>query len=41
MINLESFISKYVTERDSSLFARDVQNNSEALKKTICGKTML
>ena len=41
MINLEQFISKYVTERDSSLFAKDIKDNSEALTKAICGKTML
>lgn len=41
MINLEQFISKYVTERDSSLFARDIQNNSEALTKAIKDKSML
>ena len=26
MTNLEQFISQYVTESDSSLFARDIQN---------------
>lgn len=41
MINLESFISKYVTERDSSLFAKDIQNNSIALTKAIKGKSLL
>ncbi len=41
MINLEQFISKYVTERDSSLFARDIQNNSVALTKAIKDKSML
>ena len=41
MINLEQFISKYVTERDSSLFSKDIQNNSKALKKAIGDKTML
>ena len=41
MINLEQFISKYVTERDSSLFARDIKNNSDALTKAIGGKSML
>lgn len=41
MINLEQFISKYVTERDSSLFARDIANNSDALTKAIKNKTML
>ena len=41
MINLEQFISKYVTERDSSLFLKDILNNFEALKKAINGKTML
>ncbi len=41
MINLEQFISKYVIERDSSLFERDIQNNSLALTKAIKDKTML
>ena len=41
MIGLEQFISKYVTERDSSLFARDIQNNFDALTKAIKDKTML
>ena len=41
MINIEQFISKYVTERDSSLFERDIQNNSAALSKSIKNKTML
>lgn len=33
MINLEQFISEYVTERDSSLFARDIQNNFNHFQK--------
>ena len=41
MINLEQFISKYVTERDSSLFARDIQNNFDVLTKAIKDKSML
>lgn len=41
MINLEQFISKYVTERDSSLFAKDIKNNSSNLAKAINGKSML
>lgn len=41
MIGLEQFISKYVTERDSSLFARDIQNNFDALTKAIKDKSML
>lgn len=41
MINLEQFISKYVTERDTSLFSKDIQNNSTALTKAIKDKTML
>ena len=41
MVNLEQFISKYVTGRDSSLFARDVQKNSVALSGAACGKSML
>ena len=41
MINLEQFISKYVTERNTSLFSKDIQNNSTALTKAIKDKTML
>ena len=41
MTNLEQFISQYVTERDSSLFATDIQNNFDALTNAIGGKTML
>ena len=41
MINLEQFISKYVTGRDSSLFAKDIKNNSSNLAKAINGKSML
>ena len=41
MINLEQFISKYITERDSSLFGKDIQNNSQALSRAINGKSML
>ncbi len=41
MVNLEQFISKYVTGRDSSLFARDIQKNSVALSGAVCGKSML
>lgn len=41
MINLEKFISKYVIERDSSLFSNDIQNNSKSLSKAIKGKSML
>ena len=41
MINLEKFISKYVTERDSSLFQKDIENNNDALTKAIKDKTML
>ena len=41
MLNLEHFISKYVTERDASLFEKDIRNNSEALTKAIKDKTML
>ena len=41
MLNLEQFISKYVTERDSSLFEKDIKNNSAALTKAINGKSML
>ena len=41
MINLEQFISKYVTGCDSSLFAKDIKNNSSNLAKAINGKSML
>ena len=41
IFNLDSFISKYVTERNLSLFDRDIKNNSEALTKAIKDKTML
>ena len=41
MINLEQFISTYVTERDFSLFAKDIENNKEALSKSIKDKSML
>ncbi|MCR5765694.1 MAG: polysaccharide biosynthesis protein [Treponema sp.] len=41
MINLEQFISTYVTERDSSLFDNDIKNNYEKLTKAIKDKTML
>ena len=41
MINLEQFISQYVTERDSSLFEKDIKNNSASLTKAIFGKSML
>ncbi len=41
MLNLEQFISRYVTGRDSSLFEKDIQNNRIALTKAISNKTML
>lgn len=41
MFRLEEFISKFVIERNSSLFEKDIENNFEALSNSICGKTML
>lgn len=41
MINIEQFISTYVTQRDSSLFAKDIQNNHTALTNAIKDKTLL
>lgn len=41
MKNLEQFISKYVTERDTSLFENDIRNNIGALTDAIEGKSML
>lgn len=41
MLNIESFISKYVTGRATSLFEKDIRSNSSRLADAISGKTML
>ena len=41
MINIERFISKYVTGRDSSIFENDINNNINSLVHAIKDKTML
>lgn len=41
MFNLEQFISKYVTHRESSMFLDDINRNREALTSKIKGKKVL
>lgn len=40
-MNLDSFVKKYVIERDESLFSRDIIENSEKLSREIKGKSLL
>lgn len=40
-MNLDSFVKKYVIERDESLFAKDIIKNSETLSKEIKGRSVL
>lgn len=40
-MNLEQFVKKYVIERDKSLFAQDIANNSNELSKEIKDKSLL
>lgn len=41
MINLDNFISKYVTKREESMFSSDIQKNDENLRKKIREKSVL
>ncbi len=41
MFNLDSFISKYVTKRETSMFLQDVKNNEVYLENRIEGKKVL
>ncbi len=41
MIQLETFINTYVTKRSTSMFALDVTNHAEELRKKIEGKSFL
>lgn len=40
-MNLNLFISKYVTKREQSMFLTDIEDNREILSEKIKGKTML
>lgn len=40
MVNLEQFISKYVTKRSSSMFMPDIEKNRSDLESKIAGKTV-
>lgn len=41
MMNLDRFISKYVTKREKSMFLSDIEANDENLRKKIQGKSVL
>ena len=41
MINTNQFIAKYVTNRSTSMFLSDLENNKEQLTKSIQDKTVL
>lgn len=41
MIDLNAFISLYVTRREKSLFLQDIENNKDILSENIKGKTVL
>lgn len=41
MINVNDFISKYITERPVSMFAKDIEANKESLTEEIEGKKVL
>ncbi|NLE06584.1 MAG: nucleoside-diphosphate sugar epimerase, partial [Crenarchaeota archaeon] len=41
MINIDTFISDYITHRKESLFAEDMQRHRESLQKEIQGKSVL
>jgi len=41
MFVLESFVSKYVTKREKSMFSVDIERNKELLRNKIKGKTVL
>ena len=41
MLNLDQFISRYVTKRPVSMFYSDIENNKDALIQEIEGKTVL
>ena len=41
MFNLDEFIAKHVTNRETSMFLADIENNKEALTEKITGKSVL
>lgn len=41
MFNLDDFIAKHVTNRETSMFLADIENNKEALNEKIAGKSVL
>ena len=41
MFNLDEFIAKHVTNRETSMFLKDIENNKEALTEKITGKSVL
>ena len=41
MFNLDEFIAKHVTNRETSMFLADIENNKEALTEKIDGKSVL
>lgn len=41
MINIDSFISKYVTKRAESMFKEDILRNQQQLRQNITGKSVL
>ena len=41
IFNIESFISNHITGRNTSMFAKDIENNSELLSQKIKGKSVL
>ena len=41
MFDLDKFIGKYVTNRETSMFLKDIENNKEALKEKTAGKSVL
>ena len=41
MFNLAEFIAKHVTNRETSMFLADIENNKEALTEKIAGKSVL
>lgn len=41
MIDINSFISEYITKRPVSMFAQDIESNKEELLQEIQGKKVL
>lgn len=41
MFNLDEFIAKHVTNRETSMFLADIENNKETLTEKIAGKSVL